>query len=217
MDIYTTEEQQIEAIKKWWQENAIAVVFGIALGLCGIFGWRHWQNVQQQQAEAASSIYQQTLVAVRERQYDAAEQSARQILTEYPGTHYAVFSQLLLAKIAVDEDKLDEASAHLKAALKQNKDEELAHLLRIRLARVLLSQQKTEAAATLIEAGAETPGDFAASYAELAGDIKQQQGNLIAARTAYQEAMIKARASERDSTAIEIKLNDIGQSTPPDQ
>ena len=40
MDVYTSEEQQIEAIKKWWQKNAKAVLF-LVWPLCSAdaHGW----------------------------------------------------------------------------------------------------------------------------------------------------------------------------------
>ena len=38
MNDYATEEQQVEAIKSWWQENGKAVVLGAVIGLGGLWG-----------------------------------------------------------------------------------------------------------------------------------------------------------------------------------
>jgi predicted negative regulator of RcsB-dependent stress response len=40
VDVYTTEDQQVEALKRWWKENAKSILLGVALGLAAVFGWR---------------------------------------------------------------------------------------------------------------------------------------------------------------------------------
>ena len=40
MDVYKTEEEQVEAIKKWWNENGKSIIVGIVVGITAIFGWR---------------------------------------------------------------------------------------------------------------------------------------------------------------------------------
>ena len=209
MDVYTTEEQQLAAIKKWWQEHAAVAALGVALVVGAVFGWRHWQEQSRQQSAAASRDYQKIVLAVHERDYDAAEQAAEQLLREYPRGSYAVFARLLLAKIAVEEDALEAASRHLRAALKKNGDPTLEHVIRLRLARVLLAREDAAGAAELLAVG--KVGDFAASYAELRGDVKARQGDVAAARAAYAAALQAARRGERDASSIEIKLNDLGR------
>lgn len=39
-----TEEQQIEAAKKWWKENGSSIVTGLMLGLAVLFGYRYWTD-----------------------------------------------------------------------------------------------------------------------------------------------------------------------------
>ena len=31
MDVYKTEEEQVEAIKKWWQENGKSIIAGVVI------------------------------------------------------------------------------------------------------------------------------------------------------------------------------------------
>ena len=37
---YETEEQQVEAIKKWWKANGNTLIIGAVVGLAGLWGWR---------------------------------------------------------------------------------------------------------------------------------------------------------------------------------
>jgi predicted negative regulator of RcsB-dependent stress response len=56
-----TEEEQIEAITRWWKEKGLSTVFQVIAVAALYFGWQGWQNHQQQNAEAASVVYQQLL------------------------------------------------------------------------------------------------------------------------------------------------------------
>ena len=38
------EEEQIDAIKQWWQENKVSVIGAIVLTLGGSFGWSQYQD-----------------------------------------------------------------------------------------------------------------------------------------------------------------------------
>ena len=42
MEQFATEEQQVEAIKRFWKEHGTAIIVGAALGLGGLWGWRGW-------------------------------------------------------------------------------------------------------------------------------------------------------------------------------
>ena len=57
MELYDSEEQQVEAIKDWWKENGKAVVLGVVVGLGGLFGWRYYQDsVVQAQAHQNNTV-----------------------------------------------------------------------------------------------------------------------------------------------------------------
>ena len=37
-----TEEEQLEAIKRWWKENGTSLIAGVAIAAAGVFGWNAW-------------------------------------------------------------------------------------------------------------------------------------------------------------------------------
>ena len=86
MDIYQTEEEQVEALKKWWAENGKSAVFGVVLGLGAIFGWREWQDYETARAMAASELYQELVVAARSDDAVKLEDRAQDIIAEYDTT-----------------------------------------------------------------------------------------------------------------------------------
>lgn len=209
MDVYKVEDQRIEDIKSWWRENGLSLVVSVALGLGAIFGWRAWQASTLEKAQAASQLHAKMVAALREEDNAGAKDAADGILGQYDNTPYAVFARLTLAKLAVADGDLEAAAAHLRGALDQDLDEAFSHVARLRLIRVLLSQGELDEAERL--AAAPDQGEFAVNYEELKGDIKSAQGDLEAARSAYQQSLSKALGGARDVSTLEIKIDNLGR------
>ncbi len=209
MDIYTTEEQQVEQLRKWWRDNGTAVIAAIVLGFSALFGWRWWQAEQVIRAEAASTIYQQMLGASDENDAAGARAAAEQLFAEHGASAYAVFAGLLLAKQAVSDKETAQAEEYLRRALEKNKDESLGHDIRLRLAQVLIAEEKLAAALALLEV--KQRGAHSGSYDELRGDILALQGDIDAARGAYQQAQTKFRSAGAETAILELKLDDLGR------
>ena len=89
MDVIRSEEEQIESLRKWWSENGLSVIGGIIIGFVAIFGWRSWQGYQSAQAEAASNLYANLNIDVRQQKFDHAREVANRILSEYKETGYS--------------------------------------------------------------------------------------------------------------------------------
>ena len=64
-----TEEEQVEAMKKWWNENGKSLIITVVVVLAGYFGWNSYQENQRVQGEAAASIYQVDPAEVKIRQF----------------------------------------------------------------------------------------------------------------------------------------------------
>ena len=55
MEIYMSEEERLEALKKWWKENARAILMGIAFGIAILVGWNTWQGAKLRKAQRAEA------------------------------------------------------------------------------------------------------------------------------------------------------------------
>ncbi len=210
MDIYQTEDEQVEALKKWWQENGKSALFGVVLGLMAIFGWREWKEYHVEQAAAASQVYQQMVIAWREDKPEAVSKNANEIASRYQSTAYAVFAKLALAKLAVNDGDLKSAASHLQWALDNTSRDSLRHVISLRLARVLTGLNRLAEAKALITGKADR-GEFRLSYQELEGDILRLEGDIAAAREAYETALNEAQISGQDTVILEMKLDDLGR------
>jgi predicted negative regulator of RcsB-dependent stress response len=208
LDVYTTEEEQVEAIKKWWKENGKSIIFGVIFGLAAVFGWRTWQEHRTAQSQAASELFQDALFSLRSDSPDKAASPAREIVRNYESTGYAVLARLVLAKLAVDKKQLDEAADQLNQALTESDEPTLTLDIRLRLARVQYAQGKYDAALSTLKV--KDPGAFSSGYDELKGDILAQQGQKQQAYDAYQRALKEYSKQGSDTSTLKMKIDDLG-------
>jgi len=210
LDVTRTEEEQLEAIKKWWVENGWSIVGGIVIGLGAIFGWRGWEAYQLTQAEAASDIYTGLIGEVRQNKNDEARASANKLLDDYSATSYAIFASLIMAKLDVEAGDPAAAIQHLQWVMDKTGQNEFKHLARLRMARILLDDNKADQALALVLSVSE-PGEFTASYEEIKGDIYTRQGEIDKAKIAYQQAQSGMGDTQKENTFLQMKIDDIGR------
>ncbi len=213
METYQTEQEQVEALKKWWRENAVAVIGGVVLGLGAAFAVWAWRDYHKNQAIQASAEYDQLMGDVRRgAEQEALERSGR-IMSEYGGTPYAVFAALASARLALDNGDNAAARKQLEWALAHASEPAVQQLARLRLARVMLDQGDAEAALKLIN-NAEA-GGFRADYDAVLGDIYLVLKQMEQARSAYQKALQAMPAGSEQAALIQMKLDDLGTMNSP--
>ena len=74
MEVNQTEQEQIEALQKWWADNSRAVITGLIIGLAAVFGWRGWQSYLLTMAEEASDLYTNMIIEMRDQKNDKARE-----------------------------------------------------------------------------------------------------------------------------------------------
>lgn len=205
-----TEEEELAVIRDWWQRNGKPLLAGGALALVGVFGWQAWQKHEANQSYAASAVYQQlveiTLNSPAEPDAGKVSELAGKLNKDFAGSHYAQYGSLLLARVAVDSGRLDEAAAELRKVLDKPADATLGEVARQRLARVLAAQDKTEEALALL--AGEAAAAFVAGREELRGDLLARLGRNGEARSAYEKARA-ALPQEAGLGTLQIKLDDL--------
>ncbi len=185
MNVYETEEQQVEAIKNWWKENGTSIVIGAIIGIGGILGWNWWQDRQQEQAGQASLVYE---AAVTEMSRDDAAfiAQAEKLMTDHPDSTYATLSALQLAKHGVENGKPEMAEKNLRWVLAQSGQDEYKPLARLRLARLVLANGNPDEAISLLKDPADPA--YKGGYAMVRGEALLAQDRPGDARAAFEEA-----------------------------
>jgi predicted negative regulator of RcsB-dependent stress response len=207
-----TEDDELAGMKDWWQRNGKPLVTGAVLALIVVLGWQAWQRYQTNQSQGASILYQQLLetALTPSGQADTTQvaQIAGKLKSEFGGTTYAQFGSLFVAKVAVDNGKLDDAVAELKSVADKPATATLGEMARQRLARVLAAQNKGEEALKLLAGDADKA--FLASREELKGDLLVQLGRTDEAHAAYQKAK-SALSEEAAVGGLQMKLDDLAK------
>lgn len=200
---YETDEEKVEAIKRWWKENGVSIAIGVVIGVGAIIGWRAWQGHQESQAQTASATFEQLLaVAQAETDPGAALGLAERLREEFADTPYATLASLILARVAFAEQDRTTAKQALEQALETAPDPALRRIAALRLTRILIAEGDLAGARALIDAHEEA-GPFAGEFAMLRGDIALEEGALEQARQAYEAALAAGVSQPR---LLEIKL-----------
>ncbi len=211
MDVYTTEKEQIDQIKKWWGENGKAIMFGLVLGLGGLYGYRYWESTRLAEGQNASINYEHLLAIASAGASDEATDAGNAIIAGYPKSTYAKLSALILAKLAVDVRDLEEAKARLQWVIDNSQAGKIKPIAQTRLVQIHLAEGNIEEAASLL---AEVDPAFADQFTELRGDVFLAEGELDKARAKYSQALEDAQERGDAGESIQLKIDNLSVSGP---
>lgn len=209
MEAYETEDQQVEAIKKWWLENYKFVLLVAVLGVGGILGGQYYQQNKIMTGETASDNYNAVLNAVAQQQPQIVEDRSNLLQKDFSSSPYAVQATLLLAKNLAESGKKQQAIEKLQWIEKNTSDKSMQQIALIQRAQLLASNEQAQQALQLLEQSPEE-GPFAAIKLETRGDILVVMGKQTEAKKAYDEAMGKYILLGASVDILRIKRNDLG-------
>lgn len=216
MSVHLSEEEQLEVLKRWWKDYGKTIITAVIVAVVAYFGYTTWQDQKRQKAEKASEVYEQLLKLVNvepgKTLSDADKATASHLASELKDANsnsmYAHSAAFFLAKLAVDDNKLDAAVTELKWVLSAKPEAATEQLARLRLARVLTAQKAYVDA--LAQLSPEPAAAFTAEYAEARGDILKLQGDLDAARTAYEKALAATDPQQQERyMLLQMKVDDL--------
>jgi predicted negative regulator of RcsB-dependent stress response len=212
MENNTSEREQLEQIRRWWDANGKSLVFGVGIGLAALFGYRYWDGAQDAKALNASTNYQKFLEAASAGPGEDTERAGAAILEAYPDSSYAQLAGLMLARLAVDAKKLDKAREHLQWVIDHGKQGEMAVMARGRLAQLQLAEGDHEAAAKTL-AAVPAKADKVL-FAELRADVLAAQGDIEAARAMYERAIADVVDAGGNAAYLEMKRDALRSDAP---
>ncbi|MEQ5319040.1 tetratricopeptide repeat protein [Providencia vermicola] len=207
MEVYTNENDQVDAIKRFFANYGAPLVIGLVIGVGGVFGWNYWQshkvNVLQESAQKYETINTQ-LRSGSEQGVIAAQKFAAET-----DDVYSAMMGLELAQIAVDKGGLANAQTALSNALTKAKTVEMQDLINLRLARVQLAQGNADAA---IASVANIKGkSWQATAQDVRGDALLHKGDKAGAKAAYAQGL-ESEGSQSLRGILTLKLNNVSNS-----
>jgi predicted negative regulator of RcsB-dependent stress response len=211
---YFSDDERVQALSKWWSENAIGMLVGLVLVIGGVLGWRWYVEHTAATEEAASSLYQHYLELRSSTTATPADRDAvvATLDTEYRKSAYRIFTLFYRAHDAADANDYAKASEWLETALTDAKDDLLRDVARVRLARIQIQLGKPDEA---LETLRKVSGSGFRSYVEeLKGDILAGQGKRTEALEAYQAAAA-SKESDADHRILDMKIGDLATPNAP--
>jgi len=149
-------------------------------------GWQRYQRFRIDRAASAVGLLDQFATA-QESDEPKAATLLKQLNDDYAATPYADQAHLLVAQRAVQTGKLDQATSELRVVMDSAHDEQLRSIARLRLARVLIQQQKADDALQILNI--DKAGAYAAQTHEVRGDALYSKNDRNGARAEYQAAL----------------------------
>ncbi len=200
------EDEQVEALKRWWDSYGKMVLIILALSIVFVIGYQYWQKNQYKKLSQSSELFSDIIEKVQLSDNQTAKAEANYLLDKYPDTIYAGVSALVLAQLAVDEGDLTTANQYLKSSEKHSKPTVFKEITRIRQARVLAALEKNDEALQLL--ANIDDATFKSLVDSVKGDILLQQGKIKEAKKMYQQALSENSVAQQNEL-IEMKLANI--------
>ena len=198
------EEEQLEAISQWWQENRASIIALVMLTLGGTIGWSQYEDYTNEKAVAAANTYDDLLQG-RESGESAEEMAliSAGLRETHDGGAFAAFASLQVAAAAVEAGDLVLARDELESVMATIElDSTLGQLVQLRLARVMAALGDEATAVAILEQGSSS---FPASYA--LGDIHLAAGRESEALMAYQFAQTESLALGGQLGLVDLKVS----------
>lgn len=206
MDIHQTEEEQVEQIKKIWQEYGNAIIAGLVLGFGGFIGYGYYKENKLAEEMLASDSYQQVIELAAE-EGETFQSKGNEFINANPDSNYAGLTALALAKDSAEHKDWTQVEKYLKTAIEKTTDKGIKALATLRLAKVQVQTEQYDAAiATLSQT---LPDSYKASVEEIKGDAYLRQGNKDKARAAYQAAL--DASGQAGNPVLQMKLDNLAQ------
>jgi len=212
---YTTETEQLQALKKWWDQNAKWVIGGLVIAALVVGGWRLWGYWQNKRASEAAGLYAAVVQAEEQNSTPAVDAAARKLVRAYPDTAYGALGGLALAKSQFSQQHMSDAEDTLRAVIAHSPDQGLALIARVRLARVQLQRGHAEAALTTLKGHEQGP--FAATMQTLRGDALLQLGKTREAREAYEQGLSATDSQSGLHQLLALRLASLPTDQPADK
>ena len=200
IQVDTTEEEQVEQIKKWWNSNGKQIIAGAVIGLAGIWGWNTYSDYQDKQSLNARSLY--LSYASDSNNLGAYDK----LTTDFSSSSYSDQAILLMAKYLFDAGSYTQALGVIKPLI-NNSSSVIATTAALRVASIYLQLGQHDQALLILKGQSED--GFSGLIYNLMGDIYLDLGNRTEAQKYYSLAINNVTENSNLTQLIQIKLDDL--------
>ncbi len=211
MDEIRTEDEQVEALKKWWKENGTSVIIAIAVALTAVGGYKYWEREKLKSAWKASNEYDYVSQQLSDEDLQEGDiKRAEALIKDHAGTVYSDFVKLQLAKASVEKGDYDAALAKLNDALSTAQSPQLKPIINLRIAQIQIEKKEFDSALktlSSIKDKGQQP-----SVKELQADAYAAKGDAEKALALYKEALDLLGKEGASYKTLQLKYKNLGGS-----
>jgi len=208
VDDLQSEKEQLEEMRAWWAEYGKVIIAGIVIAIAGMIGWNQYNSSKLATQIEASERFETLVGHIVEGDLDGAEFVADDLVANYADTAYAAQSKLALARLYMDRNRDQDAAETLQELLGMSADEKLQNIGRLRLASILLYQDKPQEVVDLLQ-DFDAPA-FAAMTNDTLGDAYATLEDYKNAAEAYNRALTDPSPTPTiDRALVQMKLVDL--------
>ena len=208
MDDLQSEKEQLEEMRAWWAEYGKVIIAGIVIAIAGLIGVSQYNSAQLATQMEASERFETLVGHIVDGDLDGAEFVADDLVANYADTAYAAQSKLALARLYMDQNRDQDAAESLQQLLAMSADDNLQNIGRLRLASILLYQDKPQEVIDLLQ-DFDAPA-FSALSNELLGDAYAALEDFQNAADAYNRALADPSPTPTiDRALVQMKLIDL--------
>lgn len=208
------EQEQLEQLKAFWGQYGNAITWGLVLVFAAFASWNAFQYWQRSQAAQASALYDEVERSIGAADISKMQRAFDEMKSRYPSTAYAQQAALLLAKTAIQSNKVEEAKGALRWASEQGKDSALGAIARLRLSAVMLETKEYDEALKVLQSDPTDP-EYLALTQDRRGDALAAKGDKAAAIESYKKAYSGSATKPDLQRLVRIKLNALGVDMEP--
>ena len=207
MSIYMTEDEQVEALKRWWKRynGIITVLFSVVLLIMA--GFKYWTWHEEKVTQQASNTYEHLMLAFSNHDNKGIRGYANQLITDYGNTVYADAARLTLAKLYVARENYTRAQDQLIYVASHSKMPALQQVAMIRLARIFAANKAYDKA--LVELAKVKDTTYLPVVNELKGDIYAATGRYEQAVSFYRQAISDVQTKGMGNLFLEMNTNEL--------
>ncbi len=203
---YNFEEQdQIDDLKAFWNKYGNFILTVVTVIALSVAGYRLWGWYQHKTAGEAAGAYAVLQEAARDKDMARVTGASQTLFDEYGSSILAPMGALVAAKTYFEANELDKAADALRWVIDNAADSEFAPIARVRLAGVLLDQNKAEDGLAVLDAGA-PPEAFKVMVHDRRGDLLVALGRNKDAIAEYEAALDSIGTARGPQGSIRLKL-----------
>lgn len=207
MDYVEVEDDETDQVKKFLKKYGNALLTIILVIVLGIVGMQYWHKHQTKVAAEASITYENLLGSIAAKQVPQTQAFANQLMEDFSSTSYAKMAALIMAKQAVEANKLPLAMTKLQWVVDNASSKSIKAIAQVRLARVQISANEAQQAIKTLSSV--KPIEFMAEANMVKGDAYMALKKTADAKVAYTQALKDAAPKTSLYAYIQMKLYSI--------